>query len=78
MENGASPAGECAQAAWHRPKLLACVIGPRCTVALVRAWDRWVLRRLGVCSRPRYGATDVAGARRDVAHGFAQFKNRST
>jgi hypothetical protein len=32
--------------------------------------DRWVLRRLGVHARRGYDATDVAGARRDVARGM--------
>jgi hypothetical protein len=78
MENGGSPADECAEAAWHRPKLPARVIGPRCTVASAPASDRWVLRCLGVRTRPGYSTTNVAGAWCDVARGFAQFKNSST
>jgi hypothetical protein len=71
MENGGSPADECAQAAWHRPKLPARVIVPRCTVVLEQVSDRWVLWCLSMRARPGYGAADVAGAARDVAHGFA-------
>jgi hypothetical protein len=78
MVDGGSPAGECAQAAWHRPRLPAHIIGPRCTVASARASDRWVLRRLSVRVRPGCGEADVVGARRDVARGFAQFKQNSS
>jgi hypothetical protein len=52
MADGGSPAGECAQATWHRPKPLTRVIscrrqhGPR-TVG--------VLRHLSVRVRPGYG-----------------------
>jgi hypothetical protein len=72
--NGGSPAGECAQAMWHRPRLLARVIGPSCTVATAQASDCWVLRRLSVRARPGYGEADVAGARCDVACGFPNSK----
>jgi hypothetical protein len=78
MVDGGSPASECAQAAWHRPRLPARVIGPRCTVVTARSSDRWVLRRLGVRAQPGYGEADVACARYDVARGFARFKNSST
>jgi hypothetical protein len=77
MEHGGSPADEYAQAAWHQPKPPTCVISRRCTVTAARASDRWVLRRLGVRARVGYGTADVAGARRDVARGFAHFKNYS-
>jgi hypothetical protein len=78
MENGGSPTGECAQAAWHWPKLPTRVTSPRCTVASTRVSDRWVLWCLGVRAWPGYGAADVAGARHDVARGYAQFENRLT
>jgi hypothetical protein len=44
-------------------------------LAAVRASDRWVLRHLGVRARRKYDATDVAGARRDVARGSADCVN---
>jgi hypothetical protein len=59
MAHGASPAGEYAQAAWHRPKPLTRVISLRCTMATARASDRRVSRRLGVRARAGYGRADV-------------------
>jgi hypothetical protein len=65
MGNGGSPVGECAQAAWHRPRPLVHVISSRCTVASARASDRWISWRLGVRAQPGYGGDDVArGVRR--------------
>jgi formylglycine-generating enzyme required for sulfatase activity len=52
----------------------ACVMGPRGTMAAARASDRWSLRRLGVRARTGYGATDMAGAQRDVARGSPKSK----
>jgi hypothetical protein len=77
VEHGGSPASEYAQAAWHRPKPLIRVISLRCKVVAVWASDRGVLRRLDVRAWAGYGVADVAGARRNVARGFAQFKNYS-
>jgi hypothetical protein len=69
MAHGGSPAGEYAQAAWHRPKPLTRVISLRFTVAAARASDRGVSRRLSVrAGRVRRGrrggarATSYAGA----------------
>jgi hypothetical protein len=36
MAHGGLPAGECAWAAWHRPKPFTCVISLRCTVPAAR------------------------------------------
>jgi hypothetical protein len=60
MAHGGSPAGEYAQAAWHRPKPLTHVISLRCTVAAARASDRKVSQRLGVRARAGYGGADMA------------------
>jgi hypothetical protein len=60
MEHGGSPADVYAQAAWHRPKPLTRVISSRCTVAVVRASDRWISQRLSVRTQPGYCGDDVA------------------
>jgi hypothetical protein len=57
---GGSPAGECGEAAWPWPRLLARVMRLMSTVAMVLASDRGVFRRLGVRVRSGYGGDDVA------------------
>jgi hypothetical protein len=65
MEHGGSPAGEYAQAVWHRPKPLTRVISRRCTVAAARASDRWISRCLDVRAQSGYCGDDMArGVRR--------------
>jgi hypothetical protein len=56
MAHGGSPASECAQAAWHRPKPLTRVMNLRCTVAAARSSDRGVSQHLGVHARCGYDA----------------------
>jgi hypothetical protein len=78
MAHGGSPAGEYAQAAWHRPNPLTRVISLWCTVAAARASDRGVSRRLGVRVRAGYGGADVAArgqrrARECRLHRFISF-----
>jgi hypothetical protein len=64
MVEGGSLAGECGEAAWHRPRPLAHVISLRSTVATAPASDRGVFRCLGVRVRSGYGRADVACAAR--------------
>jgi hypothetical protein len=78
MAHGGPPAGEYAQAAWHRPKLLTRVISLRCTVAVARASDRGVFRCLGVRAGAGYRGADVAArgrrrARERRLHRFISF-----
>jgi hypothetical protein len=63
MAEGGSPAGECGEAAWHRPRPPARVMSLRCTVAMAPASDREVSRRLGVHARSGYDGADVACGR---------------
>jgi hypothetical protein len=75
MVDGSSPAGECAQAAWHQPRLLARVISLRCTVATAPASDHWVFRCLDVRARSGYSGADVVCARRDIVRVRALAQN---
>jgi hypothetical protein len=73
MAQGGSPADECVQVAWHRPRPLARIMSLRSIVATALASDRGVFQCLGVRSRSGYGGDDVAhGVRRRAgAHALA-------
>jgi hypothetical protein len=60
MVDDGSPAGECGEAAWHRPRPLARIMSLRSTVVTAPALDREVFRCLGVRTRSGYGEADVA------------------
>jgi hypothetical protein len=71
MAQGGSPASECGEAAWHRPRPLVRVISLRCTVATTLASDRGVFRHLGVRVRSRYGSGRCGVQGCDVAREHA-------
>jgi hypothetical protein len=58
MAEGGSRAGECGEAVWHRPRLLACVTGLRRTVAMVPG-----LRPRGILVSRRARAGTAVGRR---------------
>jgi hypothetical protein len=59
---GGSPTGECGESAWHRPRLLACVMSLRFTVATALATDRGVFGASAcACDQGTMGMTWRAG-----------------